>query len=72
MQRVRIDNSSYITEAAYDSIAEVLEVHFTDGVTLWYFGVPAKVAAALFDPPSGTPGEYFHAHIRGVYEFARF
>ena len=71
MERNPIRNSSNIAEAGYDAAARVLEVMFFDGNIYWYFDVPENVAQGLWNPPRGSPGEYFHAKIMGHYDYTK-
>lgn len=47
----------------------VLYIAFRKGGTYWYRGVPEAVYRALLSAPSH--GQYFHAHIKGVYPYGR-
>lgn len=71
MERVKIRNSSNISEAGYDAAAEVLEIKFTDGQICHFFGVPQHVASGFFNPPWGSPGQYFSAKISRFYQHIR-
>ncbi|MGX5681179.1 KTSC domain-containing protein [Schumannella luteola] len=65
----RIVSSSVIRAVAYDDASRELRVRFSNGSVYRYLGVPADVAAALVDPPSGSSGRYFNDHVRDAFDF---
>lgn len=71
MERVRIRNSSNISEAGYDPAVEVLEIMFSDGRIYHFFDVPQHVAQGFFNPPWGSAGQYFSAKISRFYPHVR-
>ncbi len=58
--------SSNIAAVAHDG-ASTLHIRFNDGSVYRYTGVPAGVYQALLNPPGGSVGKYFHAHVRDKY-----
>lgn len=72
MHRIRVESSS-IARIGYDERSKMLEVVFSDGAIYRYFGVPKTVADAfMYDPPGGSHGKYFLAHIRGIYRYINY
>ncbi len=61
--------SSMMASVGYDPRRRTLEIEFRTGGVYRYFRVPAPVFRALREAPS--KGRFFHAHIDGVFEFAR-
>lgn len=57
--------SSNIRSVGYDPDAQILEIEFQDGAVYQYSGVPGAVHAGLVS--AGSPGRYFHAHVKGRY-----
>jgi KTSC domain-containing protein len=55
-------HSTAFHAVAYNVAARILYVHFHDGRTYQYFGVPAAVHAALLRAPS--KGAFFNHAIR--------
>lgn len=68
MQRIQVESSN-ILEVGYDQNFATLEIMFSDGKVYQYFDVPQVVYEELVAAPS--VGKHFHAHIRGIYRFAR-
>ena len=68
MERVAVESSN-IKEAGYDPGSNTLELMFSDGRVYQYFDVPPHIYTELVNAPS--PGQYFHASVRGSYRYAR-
>ena len=62
-------SSSNLRSVGYDSSTKTLEIEFNSGGVYQYYGVPPIVYQELMNAPSH--GKYFHAHIKGVYRYAR-
>ena len=60
-------SSSNIASIGYEN--GILHVSFHSGSTYAYFNVPQFVYDELM--AASSHGKYFHAHIRGRYEYAR-
>lgn len=61
--------SSNLVSVGYSPESETLEVEFKGGTVYQYYNVPAVVHEQLMSAPSH--GEYFAAHIRNTYPYAR-
>lgn len=61
--------STLIRVFSYDERTSVLSVTFVTGAVYHYFDVPAEVAQNM--RAAFAKGEFFNAHIRGKYRFAR-
>ena len=61
--------SSDLRSVGYDSSAKTLEIEFNSGGVYQYYGVPPTVYQELMNAPSH--GKYFHAHIKGVYQYTK-
>jgi hypothetical protein len=62
-------DSSAIRAIDYDTAARRLEILFVTGRLYAYADVPPHIYADMLASPS--KGEYFNAHIRDRYAFAR-
>lgn len=60
--------STTLAAVAYDSHRDLLQLHFRDGTTYHYFGVPARTHQELLDADS--KGAYFNRRIRGQFPYA--
>jgi hypothetical protein len=60
--------SSLIHAVQYDEEKKRLTVWFTTGKEYVYFQVPKDVYAEFISAESS--GSYFHAHIKGKYDYA--
>ncbi|MEW6303495.1 MAG: KTSC domain-containing protein [Verrucomicrobiota bacterium] len=58
-------DSSNLKGCEYDAENEVLTVHFRNGSTYQYQGVPPEIHEQLCNADS--PGSFFHRAIRGRY-----
>ena len=71
MKTIKVQSTS-IARIGYDERSKTLEVVFLDGAVYRYFEVPGSVADAfMYDPPEGSHGKYFLAHIKGVYRYSK-
>ena len=61
--------SSNLAEVGYDDESHTLEILFRQGGIYQYFDVPRGVYEALMG--ASSKGEYFVAHVRGGYRYAR-
>ena len=61
--------SSHISELGYDEETGTMAVTFAKGGTYHYPGVPVETYTALHQ--SGSPGDYFHRHVRGKFDHVR-
>ncbi len=61
-------DSSNLRSVGYDEATQTLEIEFHNGGIYQYYAVPS-VYQALMSAPSH--GKYFHAHIKGVYQYKR-
>lgn len=68
MELVYVDSSN-IDRVGHDEQSGELQVHFRDGSSYSYAGVPRDVYASLLDADS--VGSYFNRAVRGVYEHHR-
>lgn len=68
MNRIHVDSSN-ISEIGFDKNSLTLEVLFVNGRLYQYFDVPENVHQDLVS--AGSVGQYFNAHVRGVYRYAR-
>lgn len=57
--------SSNLAAYEYDADRQELKIQFKSGRTYTYGSVPETIAEGL--GAAGSPGEYFHNHIKGVY-----
>jgi hypothetical protein len=63
MDRISI-RSSNIVSVGYDSVSEILEIEFDNGV-YQYSGIPKAVHSGLISASSA--GRYFHRNIKDKY-----
>ena len=68
MDRVPV-SSSNLASVGYDAANSALEVEFRHGGLYQYFDVPAHEHEALMQ--ASSHGEYFSAHIRNTYRYAK-
>lgn len=68
MKRVSVVSSN-LAEVGYDERSQTMEIMFKDGGVYQYFDVPKATYQGLLGASSA--GQYFHAHIRGAYRYAR-
>lgn len=57
--------SSFLSRMKYDPGTKTLDVELVGGRNYTFSGVPADVAEGLAS--AGSPGQYFHAHLKGQY-----
>lgn len=57
--------SSFIENASYDADTQQLDITFRNGTMYTYVGVPPDVHNDLITDAS--PGQFYHAHIKGQY-----
>lgn len=62
-------SSSTIDSVDYDDSTLSLEIMFKNGTLYQYFDVPRNVFEGLLS--AGSQGQYFNAHIKGHYRYAR-
>ena len=60
-------SSSNLSSVGYEN--GTLYISFTNGSLYAYYNVPATVYSNLMS--AWSHGEYFHAHINGVYRYER-
>lgn len=61
--------SSVLRAVRYDEATHSLRVRFASGAMYEYYDVPGEVYDGLVDPPDGSHGRYFSAHIRDRFDF---
>ena len=61
--------SSVIQTFAYDAPTERLDVRFISGRLYHYYGVPARLAAAM--KRASSKGRFFNLRIRDHFRFTR-
>ena len=67
---MQLVDSSNIAAIGYDEEKKELYIEFkSNGVTYKYEKVPEEVYRAFMDAPS--QGKFFHANIKGIYEFEK-
>jgi hypothetical protein len=60
--------SATLAAVVYDGHRDLLQLHFRDGTTYHYFGVPAQTYQELLASPS--KGGYFNRSIRDQFPYA--
>ena len=68
MGRVPV-SSGNLAAVGYDAATSTLEVEFRNGGLYQYFDVPSHEHEALMQ--ASSHGEYFSAHIRNTYRYAK-
>lgn len=62
-------SSSNLRSVGYNESTNTLEIEFNSGGVYQYYGVPLAVYHGLMN--AGSPGKYFHAHIKDVYRYTK-
>lgn len=68
MKRESVESSN-IASIGYDAGGRILEVEFHDGGVYDYFDVPPEVFTDFM--AASSKGQYFHRHIKDVYQYER-
>ena len=63
------ENSTNLSKAEYDPSMQILTLHFRKGGVYEYIEVGRKTYDSLTEATSA--GQYFHAAIKGKYEFLK-
>ena len=66
MERVPV-SSSNIASVGYDTTNSSLQIEFISGKVYEYYDVPQSAFDGLVN--AGSPGGYFHAHIKNIYSY---
>lgn len=60
-------SSSNIASVGYDSGSSTLQIEFNNGKLYDYYSVPEEIYNEIIN--TGSPGGYFHSHIKNVFSF---
>ncbi|MDR7284135.1 hypothetical protein J2X84_002968 [Pseudomonas corrugata] len=58
-------SSSNLASVGYDEANSLLHIEFNSGKIYEYHGVPESVYQDLIN--AGSPGGYFHSHVKNVF-----
>ena len=69
LEHIEFENSSTIISVDYDYLMENLDVHFRNGGTYRFCGVPKTILEEIKSVES--IGKYFHQNIKNKFDFIK-